>query len=358
MASLPLRRTLLPLAAVAFLAVPAEAQTSQTSYTKSSGYVQIDITPATSGTAPALSALSATLTNPAEFAGNITVAADFGVPGADQQTINVAGVTWTGGQWTGVPHVFFIKAASGAEESFLILSNTATSVVVSTTFDLLSDPPTGGRFPAATTGTIRKANTIGKLFGETPADVPFKKFFISAGADNIFLFSGTLWITYFHNGTSWVRIPAGAGDPKDDVVFTSEGMFILRRDTGLLTLTFFGDVASAAKILTVPGIGLTLASSGFPVGQTIDNYGFDSLPNWKKFFISAGADKVYVWYNSVNGWATYFHNGTTGWQVIPPAGLSITVADPIPPDSAMFIDRIVVDTAAESGAEVDLPYIP
>ena len=130
------------------------------------------------------------------------------------------------------------------------------------------------------------------------------------------------------------------------------------RRCGLLTLTFFGDVASAAKILTVPGIGLTLASSGFPVGQTIDNYGFDSLPNWKKFFISAGADKVYVWYNSVNGWATYFHNGTTGWQVIPPAGLSITVADPIPPDSAMFIDRIVVDTAAESGAEVDLPYIP
>lgn len=343
----------------------ASLATGQVVYTQPAGYARVTVDAAPAAGQTSLSAISATFLGKLAFNGVATINSDFDAdPDNDAgtndsaQTISLTGATLTAGQLTSKPHLIYLPNENGAEEAFLITSHdTAGNVTVSTTFDLLAVPDAGtgltSRFPASLMGEIREAHTIGSLFGATAVEVPFKTGFLSVLADNLYLWNGSGWVTYFHDGNEWIRIGGSGGSAVDDVVFPDEGIFVLRRDTTDAVIRFFGDVPTKPQVSTVPGAGLTLISTRFPVPTTIDKMGFENLPNWKKFFISSNADRVFAFVGQ--SWITYFHDGTS-WQIIAPSGSGLSVTDPLPANSALFVSRLATDEALNSGAEHELPY--
>ena len=313
--------------------ISANAQTS----TDPVGVVKVTIAAApANGTK--LTAISATLRGAIAHQGTATSLGAFNPdagsnPPNPDQALTQTGAGWTTNQWTTEPHLCYIENAAGAEEAYLIKSHTADELTLATSFDFFSS-----RYPSGTpTFRICKANTIGSLFGTTSATVPFKKSIFATSADNIYTWEGNGWATYYHNGTIWKKVGgANSSSPENDVVFPDEGLFILRRETSDITLTFSGSVPLKDQVSTITASALTFASTRYPLGSTIEQLGFHNNPTWKKSIFATSADKVYLW--SGNGWITYYHNGTT-WKVIAPSGTSINVNAPLPADSAIFVER-------------------
>lgn len=335
-----LRCSLPPLVAVALLAAPVHAQVS---YTKASGYVQVTVAGNTLG------AVSATLQNKSDHTSNSTINDDWvdSVPQTPptpdipaQQTVTVAGAGWDVDEWAS-GHLAYIVDSSGGEEAFLILSNTSDTLTIATDFDLLDATRS---IPNVTSISLRKAQTVGDLFGVGAANTDFTL------GDKVYLWNGSGWTTYFLDGAyNWRKI--GSFNPANgDVVYPDEGIFIERNDETDLTLTFFGDVPGLAQVTTMPGPGLQFVSSRYPVETTIGELGFHNLPNWQQ---GSGGDLVYIWTGT--GWSTYFHTAG-GWRKI---GTFDTVDnDPVNPDSAIFVSRKGVSGLAESANFHTLPYTP
>jgi hypothetical protein len=339
------------------LASPLSAETV---YTVPQGYTKITVAAAPASGQTSLTAISATLLTDVEFSSSATL----GAFGANVQPLTAAGQTWTANEWvTNGPYLAYITGIDNdendsipaPEEAFLISGNTADTLTLNTLSNLTATTTAGPqRFPTSTTVKIRKAHTIGSLLGTTPGTVALQQFSVSSFADNVFVWNGSGWVTYFFNETSWQRdTGTGAPDPADDVIFPDEGIFVLRRGITPIEITFFGEVPSKPQISTLAGPGLRLTSSRVPIPTAIENLGLDSIPDWAKFSVSSFADKVYRWNGS--DWATYFHNGSE-WELVVLASNTFTVSDPIPGNSALFIDRRSTGDTTNSGAVSTLPY--
>jgi len=338
----------------------ASPLTAQTIYTIPQGYTKVTIAAAPAAGQTSLTAISVSLLNDSDFSG----LASLGSFSAGSQTLTVTGQTWASNEWVNNgPYLAYITATDSdpgdnipaPEEAFLISGNTSDSLTLSTSADLTATTTAGpSRFPSSTTVKIRKANTIGSIFGTTGPTVPLQQFSVSSFADNVHVWGGESWITYFFDGTSWQRDSAeGAPDPANDVIYPEEGIFVLRRGTTPITLTLFGETPAKPQISTIAGPGLVLTSNRMPIPVTIDSLGFDDLPGWAKFSVSSFADRVYRWNGS--DWATYFHNGTE-WELASLPSNTFTVTDPIPANTALFVDRRSTGDETNSGAISELPY--
>ncbi len=345
MASSFIRKTLTPIAAVAILTTSAEATTS---YTLAAGYVQVNVNEG------GLAAVSATLQNKSDHTSNATVNADYDSV-AGTQTVTVTGAGWGANVFLG-GYLCYIADSTGGEEAFLIESHTSDTLTILTTFDLLDVART---IPAATSISIRKGQTLATLFGAPPnTDI--------GTGDNLYLWSGGSWTTYYVAGGAWRKIGGGFSTFNDDIVFPDEGFFIQRASgNGDLTLTFFGDVPGKAQVTTIPGPDaaapptqtvLQFLSGRYPVETTIGALGFENLPKWRA---GAGGDLVYLW-SQTEGWVTYYYQ--TGWRKIG-GGFATFENDVVPADSGLFVQRgkpAVGDpaTPAESANAHALPYTP
>lgn len=345
MASSFIRKTLTPIAAVAILTTTAEAQTS---YTLAAGYVQVKVIDG------GLGAVSATLQNKSDHTSNATVNSDYNSV-AGTQTVTVPGAAWAEDIFLG-GYLGYIADASGGEEAFLIESHTPDTLTLLTTFDLLHVDRT---IPASTSISIRKGQTLATLFGAPPnTDI--------GTGDNLYLWSGGSWTTYYVAGGAWRKIGGGFNSFNDDIVFPDEGFFIQRAaGNGELTLTFFGDVPGKAQVSTIPGPDagaaptdtvLQFLSSRYPVDTTIGGLGFENRPKWRT---GAGGDLVYLW-SQTEGWITYYFQN--GWRKVG-GGFATFENDIVPADSGLFIQRGVPNgelpaTPAESANPHALPYTP
>jgi len=359
---------------IPFLALALLTEANAQSYSPPSGFVKVTVAGAPAGEEK-LTAISITLPHEVEFSDSFNI----GSHTSGSQLLTYASSpsnpapTWTSTQWTGSPYLAYVEAndndgdttTNPPQEAFLISANTTDGgLTLASSFDLTS------RFPATTQVTIRKAHTIGSLFGTTGAEVSFKKSFFPNNADNLYVWNGSIWVTYYHNGTEWKKSPSDATVASENVIFPDEGIYVNRKSVDAstastdLTLTFFGNVPISPQVSTVPGNSLSFVSSRYPVNPTgalqltIDEMGFDDLPNWKTSFFPNNADKVYVWTTdgAFDGWTTYYKN-TSGWQASAPAGSSRTVSTPIPANVAMLVERVDVDTDADSGVVSPLPYV-
>jgi hypothetical protein len=329
------------------VAAPAEAQTT---YSTASGYVQV--------TVPGLSlgAISATLQNKSEHTSNATVNNDWvpldtkGTPNPlddvpAHQTLTVNGAGWTPDQWISEGYLCYIVDSNGGEEAFLIVDNTADTITVQCEFNLLD---VARDIPNTTSISIRLAQTVGGLLGAGAGNTDF------TATDRVYLWSGTAWTTYFVDiNFNWRKSGGGFATYNDDVVFPDEGFFIQRNNANDITFTFFGDVPGKAQVTTMPGPGLQFVSSRYPVGTTIGQLGFETLPNWLR---GPNGDFVYIW-TGVK-WDTYFfdQNGL-GWRK-QGGGFGLFDNDPVPPDSGVFVSRKGVSGPAQSANRHELPYTP
>ncbi|MCH1419115.1 MAG: hypothetical protein L7W40_02335, partial [Akkermansiaceae bacterium] len=98
---------------------------AETIYTIPQGYTKVVIAAASSDVEPTITGISVTLLNDLEFASSATINSDYSAgPASGAQTLTVTGQNWSQDQWTSQPHLAYITDADGAEEAFLISSNT------------------------------------------------------------------------------------------------------------------------------------------------------------------------------------------------------------------------------------------
>ena len=323
---------------------------ADTVYTVPQGYTKITIPAAVDASTPSLSVISATLLNDVTYSGPITIGNDYNSdPDANPetpqgaQTVATSGTAWTTNQWTTEPHLASLINASGSEESFLITSHTATALFVDAPFDLLA----GGRFPAATTVKIRKANTVGSILGTT--ETPFTT------SDRVFLWTGAAWQTLVAAGGNWIFVGGDANGQvaNNAVVFPEEGIFVQRAETSEAVLTLFGEVPSVSQASTVPGTSSQFVSTRFPVGNQpggirLDDLNIDQIPGWSV------TDRAYFWTGSE--WQTLVFAGGNWIYVGGDNNGQVANGLIVPPSSALFLTRASEGTGAASPLNIPLPY--
>jgi uncharacterized protein (TIGR02597 family) len=217
-------------------------------------------------------------------------------------TMSDSTAVWTTGQFSLVGKPYFVKFVSGPATGryFLITGNTANQLTIDTRgANLTTAVAIGNRYQ------ISAGRTLGSLFGTSA--VPFLSNSSITLADNLRLWSGSAWETYWHNGSSWMRY--GQSTVQNNVViYPDEGMEIIRRGTSALTITIAGEASMITEQTEVIGSATTFAANRYPVNVTLKNLGLLSLPNWIFSTNSAAADRVQV--RQGGQLVTYWHTGT------------------------------------------------
>lgn len=314
------------------LGAPLLAQTTAT--TTPVGFITVTVPAAANGT-PSNKALSIPLYNPAAFTAAVT-----SVDSADSFTLT--GANWTANQFTTAPHFVRIKTGANVGRFFLITSHTTSQLTVDNRGANLQTI-----LAANDSCEIVPGNTLGSVFG---ISIPIVQSGATANvADNVFLWNGSTWDPYFHNGTSW-RKAGNLSDQNNVVIYPDEGIFITRRAASPLELTFLGTVPSTTERTELAGSGSTFMANRFPVDIQLGNIGLHQSANWTAGATANVADNVSAWNGTT--WETYFYNGTNWRKAGNLANQDTTV---IPAGTAVFVKRAA---ASASTLTQNLPYTP
>jgi uncharacterized protein (TIGR02597 family) len=334
---------------VAFLAV-ASFTSAQSVTTIPVGFTTSTIPAAPNGSTPSNAAISVPFYRPAEFTGAVG-----SVDSSNQ--LSISGATFTpspsAGDLVTVPHLARLKTGASVGRFFIVTANTATQVTLDTAtagYTLTTGSPstTQAQVVAGDSVEILPANTFGSLFGTST--VPFKTASTADVADNVYLFNGTSWDTYFHNGTNWRKNP-GFTNQNNTVILPDRGLFIIRRDTtGPLNLTFLGTVPSTSERTDYPGPGSTFRSNRFPVDTTLLGLGLQTMPTWQSGSSAGAADNVYLWNGTT--WSVFYYTGSI-WRKSP--AFNDQGATPIPAGTGIFVVR---QSSAQGSASTLLQTLP
>ena len=343
------------LTAVAVLILPAVTTKSfaQSVATEPVGFMTLTIPAATSPTVPANTTISVPLYNPADFTGAVA-----SVDGAT--TLTLTGASWTAAQFadTANPRLVRVKTSATANhvgKFFVVTTNTTSQLTVrdaySGTTDITNVVSVGD------TCEVLPANTLSKLFGPNAAGATsvFQTgaFFVTgssaSSADNLLVWTGTTWATYYNNSTNW-KLSGNLGNQNNTIIYPDEGIFVIHRDnTTALTLTMQGKVPTTNEQTALAGAGSTFIPNRFPTDTTLLASGIQSTAGWVTAASASGADKVFIWEGTT--WGTYFFNGTN-WKKS--GNLGIQDSKVISTGAAIFITK----TSAAATLTQNLPYTP
>lgn len=330
------RRSLAVVGAFVF-AVSVNSLLAQTASTVPVGFIKITLPAAANASNPSNTPVAVPLYKVAAFTGAVAT-----VSGTASFTVTSG--TFTANQFTSAPHLVHMKSGNSVGRHFLIMSHTANQVTVdSRGLDLTTGIAANDLFE------VLPAWTLATLFNPNP---------FATGADyttvdNVLLWNGASFDTYFHNGTAWQQVN-GSGDKGATIVYPDEGMFITHRALASLDITLLGTVPSTNEKSDIEGASATLLANRFPVNLTLSGTGqalnLQSLPGWVSGQTADAADTVYLW----NGkdWDACFYDGANWRQAdaIQPINSKV-----IPAGTAMLIYRANAGTATLTQA---LPYTP
>jgi hypothetical protein len=297
-----------------------------------SGYYTINITPGISGSR-SLTLLSVPIlkiaTATGQMAGQVT--------GITSTTITNSNANWTAGQLSAASTPYIIQFTSGAAmgRSFLISSittNSTTTVTIDSSDASQTDLTTLGIQPGTDTYKIVPAATLLSFFG-APQTTGIPGGTTSDSADQVQLYTGAAWLSYYYNTSvaGWLRV--GPPIPSSNVVLRPETAMIYSRvGTGNLSFMVSGVVPSVNRQAPVANSGLTFLANNWPIGLTLAETNIQNTPGWSKGDQST-ADLVQV-YNGA--WLQYYHNGTN-WIHIGPGDDSDTTT--IPAGSAVILQK-------------------
>ncbi len=254
------------------------------------------------------------------------------------------------------------KSGNSVGRFFQVTANTATQVTLDTSaaggsgYTLTTGSPSTTQTQVAVGDSVEilPANTLSTLFGSTSATVPFQQGTSATGADNVLLFNGTSWDTYYFNGsTNHWRKSGNLNNQDNVVVLPDRGIFIVRRATSALPLTFLGAVPSSTEKTDFPGAGSSFRSVRFPVDTTLGTLALQTLPNWTTGTSASGIDNVLIWGGT--SWGIYYYNGSTShWRKSGNLNNQDTLA--IPTGTAIFVSRVSSAAGSTSTLTQTLPY--
>jgi uncharacterized protein (TIGR02597 family) len=272
-----------------------------------------------------------------------------------------------------VQHLARIKGGTAGSigRFFKITANTATQVTVdtaSTGYTLVSGAPSTTQVQLVVGDSVEivTANTFGSLFGTTTGTVPFQQGSAANAADNVYLWNKQFQnfdVYFFKNDAAppqWRRSGSGANQ-NNTVIFPNEGMFILRRGTAPLSLTFLGTVPSTNERTDYVGPSSSFLNSRFPVDFTFagatNPLNLQNLPSWLAGSAANGTDNVYIWNIAFQNWDVYFYKNDavpTQWRRSGSGANQNNTT--IPLGSAMFILRRSTAAGTTSTLTELLPY--
>ena len=334
------------------------------------GFNTATITPAASATQPKGTVVSVPFyAVPADFQGAVSA-----VDSTNQLSLSGAAFTPSpaAGDLVTVPHLARIKSGASVGRFFKITANTATQLTLDTTtagYTLTTGAPTNTQAQVVVGDSVEvlPANTFGSLFGTTTGTVPFQQGSAANAADNVYMWNKVnqnFDIFFFKNDASpaqWRRSGSGVNQ-NNTVIFPDQGLFILRRGTAALTLTFLGVVPSTTERTDFAGPKSALTSNRFPVDATFagatNPLNLQNLPGWTGgSTANAPSDNVYVWNNANQNWDVYFYKTDASPAQWRKSGSGVNQnTTVIPIGSAMFILRRSSATGNQSTLAQALPY--
>ncbi|MBT8037513.1 MAG: hypothetical protein KJO21_08205 [Verrucomicrobiae bacterium] len=330
---------------------------AQSAYTKPSGFVTTTIHGATdNGAAPAtpkFSVLTVSLRSADQAAGAIVsfgghLAATSDLP--SRQVLTMSDVSWKANQWSDAPHLVYLEkddgSDDGAEQSLLVLSNTADTLTVATDYNL------SGRFAADDLIKLVVAPTLGTVFGADGGGL--KTDANPNTADNLYIWDANDWTKYYHNGTNWSRQSPYLANANNVIIFPDEGVFILRKEVGDVDLVLTGLAPVKNQISDVPS-GFSFVSSRYSVDTKLKDMGFQSLAGWVSNENPYAADNLYSWDAAEQKWVKFYHNGSHWVRFSPYLGNADDVV--ISSGTPVFVSRLN-GGVSDSANTHTLPYHP
>jgi len=253
--------------------------------------------------------------------------------------------SWEDGSYSVPAAPYVIRMTSGAASgaSFRVLGNTTNTLTVdSRGIDLSTIVSVGDRF------SIVPIDTLASLFGSSSVDFLIGS--SASSADNILLWSGTNWLTYFHNGVSWRR-SGSLSNQNDTPLMPDAGLLVQRRSPDTLSLVLVGKVReSAPKVFLKPNSS-SWVTGNFPIPMSLSSLTIRTVPGWLDGASASAADNVLVW--GGESWLTFFHNGTT-WRRS--GSLANQDSFVLPAGAPYFVVRRSAGLDSDSFATLELPY--
>ncbi len=245
------------------------------------------------------------------------------ITGVGANYIDASGANWTAGSLSTASNPYYVRILSGSAKGRVLLivsspANTATRVTLNN--DSISLADAGGPV-AGDTYEIVLADTLSSLFGSTMqggAD--------ASTADNILLWTGGAWQTFYRNTTRnrWELKGVTFLDAGNTVLRTDRGMMVTRRAASAFTLFVTGRVRQEPFRLALgrPGstflsTGVLESSTGVPETSlivTLSGLALQNSPGWVKGTTATNADTIQLW--SGGSWQTfYYHTTNARWQL-------------------------------------------
>lgn len=348
---------LLKLSAALACSITASTAFAQTTATTiPAGFISVTIPAAPSATTPSNVALSIPLYKSPDFVGGVAT-----IDTANSFTLT--GAAWTPGQFanTSAPRLVRVKTGSSAGKFFVVTGNTNNQLTVDLTGTGVAHVNTVLSTSPATSCEVVPANTIGNVFGNATTPPGLKAGATANDADNVLLWNGAAWDTYFWTGVIgtpnniWKR--TGNTDRSNIIIYPDNGVFVVHKDTTTaVTITFLGTVPSTGEQSDIEGNGSTFLANRFPTDTTLGGLGLQALPGWVAGATASVSDNVLLWNAATGAWDTYFWTGSVGspvniWKR---TGNTDRSSTPIPAGTAVFITH---GGAAQNLAQ-SLPYTP
>jgi uncharacterized protein (TIGR02597 family) len=332
------------------------------------GFNTATLPAASSASAPSNTVVSAPFYQVAKFQGANTAV------GSNQLTFS--GTTFTG-TLTTPPYLARIKSGPSAGRFFVITSNTDTQLTLDTRgYTLVTGSPANANQLQVNVGDsveICPANTLGTLF---PSGSPFFPGTSASQADNIYLWNGTTWDIYFYDSSPsvnhWRKSPGiASANLNTKVILPDQAMFITRRPTSSLNLTFLGTVPSTQEQTDIPGAGSTFVANRFPVDMILaatdangvvdpnvkNALNLQASPTWQPGTSASQADNIFLWNGTT--WDIYFYDNSPGvkhWRKSP--GIASNNANNVvlPLGGGIFVVRKSTAQGSASTYAKQLPY--
>jgi uncharacterized protein (TIGR02597 family) len=289
----PLRPHLLAIATASLLTLPfiaadrAFAQAA-TATTDPVGFTTVTV-PANS-----IRALSRPLDEIPKFAA--------GVSARTTNTITTTGAGWTAnayGPFGSNPHLIRVLSGTSKGRQFRIVSNTTDTLTLTTTVDLSTVIANNDRYE------ILPVPTLASVFGQTGAGLVTNA--DPTLADNVQIRGTTAWITYYNDGSNWLR--QGPGTVSNTTAILPENGLVFVRRGGSYDFTNVGAVPTTNLQTELPANRTTSLSNRFPVATKLVGLGLQSIPGWNSNADPALADNVLV--RGTTAWITYYYDGSS-----------------------------------------------
>jgi hypothetical protein len=268
------------------------------------GYVTITIPPGSIGT-PTTTVMSIPFRD--QVADGFVGAGTGTLTAVSSTSVTNSGAGWTAGFVTSsTPHFVRLTSGAGAGRTFRISSNTATVLNLTTGgLNLVTLGVVAGDsyaiFPAETLNTT--FNRLSILKGSS-----------AANADNVLLFNGSAWNTYFFNESAnrW-QLGVLPTDQGNTVISPDTGVLYVRRGSEAMKFLAAG-IVPETNLATEISNGTTFLGGLLPINTTLGSLSIQNTPGWVAGTSATGTDKVMLFNGTT--WNSYYYNSTASqWRL-------------------------------------------